>query len=352
MSNKIKNSNTSKISKNKKDLKKNKNKKAIKLKDKLKNNSENNSKTNSENNNSINNSVNKSNNKQNNKSIENIIIKPANKNFSSYLKNYKLNNNKNQFKNDIKIYQNSFDDMLEFSKSITTQKKNAINCIIYHAENSDGIMSANIAVNYLLEHKKSDILIIPTKPFSGYGGLNHRLTSHNNELKDKNILILDLQYNKENLEHLRKLSKNLYIIDDHPVSNSNNKSHFIGKNHATIAYTWKFFYPKKDIPLYVQIIDNDDRKLQLPFLAKYRKISSFYNYRIFHNPYLKIKFDEISHFKYLNSVISDEFNIISNIIGHYYEELANNIKDQVARNARKATFQGQRTTALCVSPWQ
>ena len=327
----------------KKKLKTNINKKAIKLTKKTnitakkinnKNNSLTNIETNSENNKKNNNYIKKNNN------ISDIIIKPINKEFSSYLKDYKFNNNKTQFKNEINLYQNSFDDILDFSKSITSQKKNSINCIIYHAENSDGIMSANIAVNYLLEHKKSDILIIPTKPYSGYGGLDYRLTSHNKEFKDKNILILDLQYNKENLEHLRKLAKNLYIIDDHPVSNSNNKSHFIGKNHATIAYTWKFFYPKKEVPLYVQIIDNDDRKLQLPFLAKYRKISSFYNYRIFHNPYLKIKFDQVSHFKYLNNAIVDDFKIISQIIGHYYEELANNIKDQVARNARKETFQG------------
>ena len=201
-------------------------------------------------------------------------------------------------------------------------------------------MSANIAVNYLLEHKKKEIYIIPTKPSSGAGYINSRLKIHEDQMKDKNILILDLQYNKENLDYIRKLAKNVYIIDDHKIANSNNNLHFIGQNHATIAYTWKFFYPKEAIPLYVQIIDNDDRKLQLPFLAKYRKLSSFYNYRIFHNPYLKIKFNKVDEFQYLNSVIRDEFKIISNIIGHYYEELANNIKDQVARNARKAIFQG------------
>ena len=268
------------------------------------------------------------------------IIKPKNKEFLTYFKNMSLNKNEKEFQKEMKDYQESFHDMEDFSKSISTVKKNAINCIIYHAENSDGIMSANIAVNYLLEHKKKDIYIIPTKPSSGAGYINSRLKIHEDQMKDKNILILDLQYNKENLDYIRKLAKNVYIIDDHKIANSNNNLHFVGQNHASIAYTWKFFYPKESIPLYVQIIDNDDRKLQLPFLAKYRKLSSFYNYRIFHNPYLKIKFDKVDDFQYLNSVISDEFKVISNIIGHYYEELANNIKDQVARNARKATFQG------------
>ena len=38
--------------------------------------------------------------------------------------------------------------------------------------------------------------------------------------------------------------------------------------------------------------------------------------------------------------MNEEYKMISNLIGHYYDELANNIKEQVARNARKATFQG------------
>jgi hypothetical protein len=69
-------------------------------------------------------------------------------------------------------------------------------------------------------------------------------------------------------------------------------------------------------------------------------MSSFFNYRIFHSPYLKINFDSIQDFKILDAIVNDEYKFISNLIGHYYDELANNIKEQVARNARKATFQG------------
>ena len=276
----------------------------------------------------------------NNDNIENLIIKPKNKEFASYFKNYNLDDDDDNFKNEIDNYQKSFDDIISFSKSYTLKMKNDINCIIFHTENSDGIMSANIAVNYLISKNKEKIVIIPIKPASGSGHIDTRLSNHENRIKDKNVLILDLQYNKENLDFIKKYAKSVTIIDDHSVGNKSNKHHFIGSNHATVAYTWKFFYPNKEVPLYVMIIDNDDRKLQLKSLSKYRKISSFYNYRIFHNPYLKIKFDKVSHFKYLNKTISDEFKIISNIIGHYYEELANNMKDQIARNARKATFQG------------
>lgn len=270
--------------------------------------------------------------------MENSFIKNFNRQLMSQLKNINAKNNINN--EEEKKYQDSFEDILSFTKTISTPKKNAINCIIYHAENSDGLMSAFIAINYLLDHKKKDITIIPAKPSSGSGYVNNRLKVHHDQLKDKNILILDLQYNKENLDYLREQAKNVYIIDDHPVANSNNKSYFIGKDHASVAYTWKFFYPKENVPLYIQIIDNDDRKLQLSYLSQYRKMSSFYNYRIFHNPYLKIKFDKVEEFELLKNITTNEFKIISNIIGNYYEELANNIKDQVARNAAKRTFQG------------
>lgn len=286
-------------------------------------------------------------------SASDSIIKPFNKELVSLFDDCsnKLNkNNNSEFKEEIKKYQNSFDDILKFSKKITSVKKKSINCIIYHADNSDGIMSTNIVIKYLTENKTSDnLIIIPAKPSSGAGLMNRRLEKYENQIKGRNVIILDLQYNKENIAYIKSLAKDIIIIDDHPIgenqqSKSDEDKHFIGNNsHASVAYTWKFFYPKIDVPLYAQIIDNDDRKLQLPHLSKYRNMSSFYNYRIFHNPYLQkfgIKFDKISDFELLDTAITDEYKNVSNIIGHYYDELANNIKEQVSRNARFSYFEG------------
>ena len=285
----------------------------------------------------------------------NAIIKPFNKelveSFLSGKSNGDGKKNKNkkdnsEFKDAIEKYQDSFDDIIKFSKKITLPKKKSINCIIYHADNSDGVMSANIVVKFLTENKAGDdVVIIPAKPSSGAGFMNKRLEKYESQIKGRNLIILDLQYNKENLEYFKSLAKDIIIIDDHPIGESNTSNkHFIGDNsHASVAYTWKFFYPKVDVPLYAQIIDNDDRKLQLPYLSQYRNMSSFYNYRIFHSPYLQklgIKFDKVSDFELLDTVVKDEFKNVANIIGHYYDELANNIKDQVARNARMAYFEG------------
>ena len=149
-------------------------------------------------------------------------------------------------------------------------------------------------------------------------------------------------YDKTMIDYFKKVCKSVIIIDDHSIGNrkknKNNSNHFVGNsNHAAVAYTWKFFYPKEDVPLIIQIIDNDDRKLQLPYLSQYRNMSSFFNYRLFHSPYLKLNFD--NDFESLEVIMNEEYKMISNLIGHYCDELANNIKEQVARNARKATFQ-------------
>ena len=297
------------------------------------------------------NNFNENNIKLNNKKVSNplnVIIKPFNKELLKYSKKNNKNN-LDEFKNEIKNYENSFDDIIKFSKKVTTVKKKSINCIIYHAENSDGVMSANIVINYLIENKVGDnLIIIPAKPSSGGDFVNKRLEKYESAMKGKNIIVLDLQYNNANINYFKSLAKNIIILDDHPVGNSgtiNDKKieHFIGSNHSCVAYTWKFFYPKKNVPLYASIIDNDDRKLQLGFLSKYRNMSSFYNYRIFHNPYLQkfgVKFDKKSDFEMINNIIIDDYNIIANIIGYYYDELANNIKEQVARNAHFTYFEG------------
>ncbi len=96
----------------------------------------------------------------------------------------------------------------------------------------------------------------------------------------------------------------------------------------------------------MQIIDNDDRKLQLPFLADYRNLSSFYNYRVFHSPYIQLKFDKLEDFKHLDVIVQNDMSNIMDMIGHYYDELANNIKEQVAKNAVKGYFNGHEVALL------
>ena len=86
-------------------------------------------------------------------SNKNKVIRPFNKELiDKFIKN--SNKELDIYKTDIEKYQKSFNDIIEFSKKISAIQKKSINCIIFHTENSDGVMSANIALKYLLEQKK------------------------------------------------------------------------------------------------------------------------------------------------------------------------------------------------------
>jgi len=192
-----------------------------------------------------------------------------------------------------KEYQNSFSDIIAFSKSLTGRQKDNIDVVMFHSNNEDGLMSAYYTFKHF-ENKK-ELYFIPTKPSSSNTMLNNRLQKYDNILKNKNILILDLSFGKANYDYLSKLCKTIIIIDDHPRKNNilskyKNIIYFIGDNmHCASVYTYKFFNPKIDVPLNLIYIDNNDRKLQLPFINRiiYRYLTVYNNFKIIHSPYLE-----------------------------------------------------------------
>ena len=244
-------------------------------------------------------------------------------------------------------YQKSFDDIIQFSKKIPTKNKKAIDLIIYHDENEDGLYSAYITWKYLTENGKGEnIEFLPMKPASSHNKVNYRLQKLDNILDDKNAIILDISYSKINLKYILDKVKSLIIIDDHPRNNNLSELNklknntFIGDDkHSAVAYTWKFFYPKKDVPMFAQYVDNNDRKLHLPYLVYDNLIRTYNNFRITHNPYTK-KYDSVKTFEKLDKLLSEVDHKFKLLVGYYYDEVANNIKDQVAKNAYKTMFQG------------
>lgn len=242
----------------------------------------------------------------------------SNKNINSQvslcLKDCKLFENKDTkvkdldnllYKNE-ESYQKSFDDIIEFSKKISTQKKKAINLVIYHDENEDGLFSAYITWKFLTENGKGEnIEFLPMKPASSHDQIDYRLQKMDNELEGKNAILLDISYSKVNLKYILERVKSLIVIDDHPRSNNLSELNkltnhtFIGDDkHSAVAYTWKFFYPKKDVPMFAQYVDNNDRKLHLPYLVYDNLIRTYNNFRITHNPYTK-KYDSVKTFEYI-----------------------------------------------------
>ena len=303
--------------------------------------------------------------------IFNKVLNNSLKNKNIFKKiNVKINS-KSKFKTN-EEYQSDFDDIIAFRKKITKREIEQINMIIYHDENNDGFFSAAIAYNYLNElkinnntsnqknhqqnYQQNQIQIVGLKPVHG-----KFIQIKNPDIyKNKNILILDLDYKTEYLEELSKLANSIILIDDHQKgidtskNNSNKLNIFRGRDerHATCAYTWKFFYPKEDIPLAVQFIDDSDLKLFLPFFS--RKIAHSFSQAIGHR-FAHNKSSTFMQRKKSGKVFIDIWELISEkylslkylvFIGKYYDEVIESLKNQIAINAKPAKFQGYDVAVL------
>ena len=254
---------------------------------------------------------------------------------------------KKHFFSSEKEYQNSFDDIISFSKDFTTREKNAIDVVMFHTANEDGLMGAYYTYKYFESQNNKDISYIPTKPSSSNNMVNYRIKKHDSLLRNKNLIIIDLSFGKANYSYLSEICKSIIIIDDHPRKNNilskyKNIKAFIGDDkHCASVYTYKFFNPKHDVPLDLIYIDNNDRKLQLPFInaSLYRYLTVYNNFKIIHSPYLNIHFTKNSDFKKLEELLKVSIDYKC-LVGKLYDEVCNNIKTQVAQNAVKRTFCG------------
>ena len=216
---------------------------------------------------------------------------------------------------------------------------------MFHAANEDGLMAAYYTYKYF-ENKK-ELLFIPTKPSSSYDKLNYRIQKFDSALKNKNLIILDLSFGKANYDYLSKICKSIIIIDDHMKENNilkkyHNMNYFVGDDkHCASVYTFKFFNPKINVPLNLIYIDNNDRKLQLPFINHklYTYIRTYNNFKIVHSPYLNINFTKNEDFLKMEELLNSSYEY-KLLVGKLYDEVSNNIKLQVTMNARKKTFCG------------
>lgn len=254
-------------------------------------------------------------------------------------------------------YQKSFTEIEKFSKSITEKDRKLIDCCIYNQNNDDGLFSAWVFYKYLVHTKNATdkITFVPLSPASGNRPDWH-LEKKLDFIRGRNVIVCDIAYSRVNLEVIAKEASSVYMIDDHPRTERELKelddipklkgNWFIGDDkHSAVAYTWKFFFPKVPVPVVVQYIDNDDRKLHLPFLFYDRAFKSYISFRITHSPYIK-KFTNVEAFARLDNQIENIDKNFMLMVGYYYDELVNNLKDQIAKNASYQKFQGHNVAVL------
>lgn len=257
--------------------------------------------------------------------------------------------NKNEKKRMNKEYQDSFGEIEAFRKSLTKADIENIDTIVYHDENNDGIFSAVSAYHYYsttYPNRADQISLLPMKPQAGMTYINPR---DQEKFREKNILILDLDFNPQYIENIKKISSSLLIIDDHSHKNVvKGEKIFVGTNHAACANTFKFYYPKEEVPSVIKMVDISDSKIGLGEYSNYMNhFTSFIGYRYTHNKTMR---------KDPKNMMNELWNFVHHInintalfIGHYMDEVQNNLKDQIAINAKPAKFQGYDVAVLSIN---
>ena len=252
--------------------------------------------------------------------------------------------NKNEKKRMNKEYQDSFGEIESFRKSLTKADIENIDTIVYHDENNDGIFSAVSAYHYYsttYPNRVDQISLVPMKP-----GVSFIQPRDEEKIKDKNILILDLDLSPQFMDKLKILTKNIIVIDDHNLKNTmRGEKIFVGTNHAACANTFKFYYPKEEVPNVIKIVDISDSKIGLGEYSNYMNLfTRFLGHRYTHNKSMK---------REPQKMMNELWDLIHNLnmntalfIGHYMDEVENSLKDQIAANARIMNFQGFKVGVL------
>jgi oligoribonuclease NrnB/cAMP/cGMP phosphodiesterase (DHH superfamily) len=134
----------------------------------------------------------------------------------------------------------------------------SVDCVIYHANCTDGFGSAFSAWKLLGNRAE-------------YHARSHGDKPPN--VKGKNVVILDFSFDNKTTKKLIKEANNLLVIDHHKsamveLHDISNTIFDMSKSGATMA--WEFFHPGKEPPKFIQYItDRDLWKWELPYSKEF-----------------------------------------------------------------------------------
>ena len=134
----------------------------------------------------------------------------------------------------------------------------SVNCVIYHADCTDGFGSAYSAWKLLGNRTE-------------YHACKHGSVPP--DVKDKNVVILDFSFNNATTKQMIKDANELLVIDHHKsavveLHDISNTIFDMNKSGATLA--WEFFHPGKEAPKFIQYItDRDLWRWELPYSKEF-----------------------------------------------------------------------------------
>jgi nanoRNase/pAp phosphatase (c-di-AMP/oligoRNAs hydrolase) len=80
-------------------------------------------------------------------------------------------------------------------------------------------------------------------------------------IKNKDVYFFDFCYPKKIIEQLVKQNKKVIVVDHHLSSKEDAKaatSYVVDMKHSGAVLAWKYFYPKKQVPLFLRYVEDYD----------------------------------------------------------------------------------------------
>jgi len=250
-------------------------------------------------------------------------------------------------------YEKSLENAVEFSRQFTEEQKKSFDVIIFHKSNADGVISGYIAWDYVTDGGEinKQITIIGTNPNFQKFGIAREIKAVESKITGKNVIVVDLSYNKETIEHIHNISNFFITIDNHRADEvaklpyafiTNTGSREIA-SHAACAAVWKFFYPDEKVPYIVQSIDSGDAKLYLKYLPDPSPINTAFAVKFIKNQTKpEYNTNPVTLFRDLHVFLTDGtslqgLNFLA-VLGQVMERFAENMKLEIASKAQPATF--------------
>ena len=134
----------------------------------------------------------------------------------------------------------------------------SVNCVIYHADCTDGFGSAYSAWKLLGNRAE-------------YYPCKHGQNPP--DVKGKNVVILDFSFNNATTKKMIEEANNLLVIDHHKsamveLHDISNAIFDMNKSGATLS--WEYFHPGKEPPKFIEYItDRDLWKWELPYSKEF-----------------------------------------------------------------------------------
>jgi oligoribonuclease NrnB/cAMP/cGMP phosphodiesterase (DHH superfamily) len=138
-----------------------------------------------------------------------------------------------------------------------TFKRKLIDLVIFHYPCQDGLSSAWVA-HHFLKSKNKEHELFPVQNNPAYS--EDFLKNLYEKVKDKYVAIFDFSFNLEITKKIKKLSKDLVILDHHATNRDilkDLKYAYFDMELSGVGLAWNYFY-NENIPIFLEMIQDRD----------------------------------------------------------------------------------------------